>query len=512
MFRSILVANRGEIACRVIRACRELGIESIAVYSEEDSGSPHVKSADRAYALGGQSATESYLDAGKILAAAAATHAEAIHPGYGFLSENPDFVDMCRRARVTFIGPSPQIMKTMGDKLAGRAFATKADVPLLPGSDEPLDPKKAKPVAASIGYPVLVKAAAGGGGMGIRIVRTSDELANAVKETVFAGSQYFGDGRVFIEKYLPDASHVEVQVVGDGKSGFVHLFERDCSVQRRNQKLVEETPCSIKLSPSLLQPIWAAAVRLARSAKYCGVGTIEFLADPEGNFFFIEMNTRIQVEHPITEETTGLDLVEMQIRVAAGEPLELQQEHISREGHAIEARVLSEDPETMLPCPGTITVYEEPNGEGVRVDSGVAEGTLVSGFYDPLMAKVTAYGAHREEARIRLIKALQSFHIEGVLTNIPFLLRIVSSDEFVSGHYDTGIVKRLTKSEKMTPSLKRVATIVAALAFDEDSTTDAKLESGLMMSTHQRGEAWWRCWIARQHMRRGPSYFRWRNE
>ena len=497
MFNSVLIANRGEIACRVIRACRDIGVKSVAIYSEPDEGAPHMLAADSAIPIGGESSGESYLSMEKVIAAARASKAEAIHPGYGFLSENPTFTKMCQEAGITFIGPSAEVMRTMGDKLHGRMSAQKANVPVLPGTDAPVSSADAKQYAEQIGYPLLVKARAGGGGMGIQTANNPEELAAALEGARSAGQHSFGDAAVYMERRIPSASHVEVQVFGDGKGNAIHMFERDCSVQRRKQKLIEETPC-VKLPEEQLISMWEAAARLTASVNYAGAGTVEFLTTPGGQFFFIEMNARIQVEHPITEEVTGMDIVQMQIRLAAGEPVMIRQEDMARKGHAIEARILAEDPDTMLPEPGLITDYQPPAGEGVRVDSGIDKGTDVGLYYDPLMCKVIAYGKDRDEAIDRMKRALRGMRIVGVTTNTNLLTEILESDEFRTGKYDTNIVQTLRdkKEARNHRKLEEVAAIAAAIALAKRANQRVKPRG----SDNGRN-LWWEAGLKRQHAR-----------
>ncbi len=437
MFSKIVVANRGEIACRIIRTCRRLGIQTVAVYSSVDSSALHVRQADEAYLLGEAPPHDSYLNMAKILNVARESGAQAIHPGYGFLSENPTFARLCQESGVCFIGPKPEVMEKMGDKLRSRKLAKKAGLPVLPGTDEAIDNHRAVELAWKLGFPLMVKAAEGGGGIGIHIIETMDELIPLIERTRQVASSAFGSPRLYFERYLKDASHIEVQLIGDEYGHLVHLFERDCSVQRRNQKLIEETPAT-KLTPRLRQRVGNLALKLGHRIGYTNTGTVEFLVSGDGQVYFLEMNTRLQVEHGVTELVTGLDLVELQIRVAAGEPLPMSQEDIKVTGHAIEARIYPEDPETFMPDAGTITELYEPSGEHIRVDSALCSDYTVALDYEPLLAKVMAWGENRQEAERRLFRALLAFRLEGVKCNIPLLRDILSSKEFANGTYHTG--------------------------------------------------------------------------
>lgn len=437
MFSKILIANRGEIACRIIRACRKLGVKTVAVYSEVDQNALHVQQADEAHFLGGAAPHESYLNSEKILEVARASGAEAVHPGYGFLSQNPAFARQCQEAGIRFIGPNPEVMEKMGDKLLARKLAKKAGLPLLPGTDEAIDNHHAEDRAWKLGFPLMVKAAEGGGGIGIHIVESMDDLIPLVERTRQVAADAFGSPRLYFERYLKGASHIEVQLIGDEHGHLVHLFERDCSIQRRHQKLIEETPAT-KLTPRLRQRLCSLALKLGEYIGYTNAGTVEFLVSPEGNVYFLEMNTRLQVEHGVTELVTGVDVVELQIRVAAGEPLPLSQEDIKARGHAIEARIYPEDPETFMPDAGTITELHVPSGRHIRVDSALFPGYQVSLHYEALMAKVMAWGESREEAIRRLRRALTAFRLEGVKCNVPLLRYILSTSEFTKASHHTG--------------------------------------------------------------------------
>jgi acetyl-CoA carboxylase biotin carboxylase subunit len=441
LFSKILIANRGEIACRIIRACHKMGIKAVAVYSEPDRDALHVHEADEAYYLGEAPPQDSYLDYGKILNAASESGAEAIHPGYGFHSENPTFARLCQEAGVRFIGPKPEVMEKMGDKMQARRLARKAGLPILPGTDEAVDDHQASEKAWELGFPLMVKAAEGGGGIGIHVVKSMDELMPLIERTRQVADSAFGSPRLYFERHLKEASHIEVQLIGDEHGHLVHLFERDCSIQRRNQKLIEETQ-AVKLAPEVRQKVCHWALKLGQKIGYTNAGTVEFLVSPDGQVYFLEMNTRLQVEHGVTELLTGVDLVELQIRVAAGEPLPLFQKDIKPQGHAIEARIYPEDPDTFLPDVGTVTSLHLPSEEFVRVDSALFEGYRVALEYEPLMAKVMTWGETREEAVKRLLRALLAFRMEGVKCNIPLLRDVLASKEFTESTYHTGSIPK----------------------------------------------------------------------
>ena len=441
MFSKVLIANRGEIACRVIRACRKLGIKTVAVYSDVDAGSLPVQQADEAVPLGGAAPQDSYLNMGKILAAARLAGAEAIHPGYGFLSENPRFARECEQAGITFIGPRPEVMEQMGDKLFARRLAREAGLPLLPGTDEAVPDGEAAETAWRLGFPLMVKAAEGGGGMGIHVVQSPAELAPLIERARQVASGAFGSARLYFERYLKDASHIEVQLLGDNHGNLVHLFERDCSVQRRNQKLIEETPASAKLTPQTRRRLASLSLTLGQRIGYNNTGTVEFLVSREGEVYFLEMNTRLQVEHGVTELVTGLDLVELQLRVACGELLPITQGDVVSNGNAIEARIYPEHPETFMPDAGQLTdLHLPPNDSNVRVDSALCDGYTVGLDYEPLMAKVMAWGKNREQAIKTLQRALLEMRLEGVTNNVPLLQSILASREFADASYHTGSV------------------------------------------------------------------------
>ncbi len=469
MFKKILVANRGEIAVRVMRACRELGIPSVAVYSELDRAALHVLKADEAYPIGAAAATESYLNIEKILEVARRCGADAIHPGYGFLSENAKFAEACADAGIKFIGPSAASMEMMGSKTRARQEMEKAGVPFVPGTSRGLESvQQAKEVAAKIGYPVMLKAAAGGGGKGMRLVGSAKELQPALQAAQGEAQRAFGDDEVYLEKVILNPRHIEMQVLADEHGNTVYLGERECSIQRRHQKVLEEAP-SPQVDPDMRRRMGEVAVRVAKAAEYCNAGTIEFLVDQEKNFYFLEMNTRLQVEHPVTELITGLDLVELQIRIAAGEKLPFQQDDVLIRGHAIECRIYAEDPDNnYFPSPGKITMLLTPTGPGIRLDSGVYEGWTVPIDYDPLLAKLVGYGQDRAQAVSRLMRALEELFVAGIKTNVGLFRRILADEDFLSGKVDTGYLERLLGSEaggerKDTANVAAIAAAVFAL-------------------------------------------------
>ncbi len=440
MFRKLLVANRGEIACRVIRACRDLGIKSVAVYSEADAHAPFTILADEAVPIGGASPAESYLNVDAIMAAVRSTGAEAVHPGYGFLSENRDFATACRKEGVVFVGPPSEAVAAMGEKVPARARMQKAGVPIVPGSGALSGLDEAVEAAAAAGYPVLVKASAGGGGIGMRTAADEASLREVWDSAKSTALRAFGNDTLFIEHYAEDPRHIEIQVIGDSQGRLVYVGERECSIQRRHQKILEETP-SVALDDRLRQKMGKAAVSAAAAVGYVNAGTVEFIFS-RGNFYFLEMNTRLQVEHPVTEEVYGLDLVVEQIRVAAGEPLSFSQKDLVRRGHAIECRINAEDPfHNFRPAPGRITAYREPDGPGVRVDSAITHPATVSPYYDPMIAKLIVWGQDRSQAIARMRRALSEYVIAGVVTNIPYHLAVLESEPFVSGNYSTSLIE-----------------------------------------------------------------------
>jgi len=455
-FRRILIANRGEIALRVIRTAQEMGIETVAVYSDADRTALHVRKASRAEYIGGSKPAESYLDAARVIEVAKRTGCDALHPGYGFLSENAEFSQACEAAGITFLGPGPEAIRSMGDKVAARNIALKAGVPLVPGLEEDVSEERLVAAAKQVGYPVMLKAASGGGGKGIRIVTEESELLEAFRMATAEARGAFGDDRVYLEKCVVEPRHVEIQIMADKHGNAVHYGERECSVQRRHQKLVEESPCSV-LTEEIRQRMGEAACNLAKEVGYVGAGTVEFLYSG-GEFYFLEMNTRLQVEHPITEERYGVDLVREMIRVGAGEKVSQPNEP---RGHSIEVRINAEDPETYFPSLGRIERLGFPGGPGVRLDAAMFRGLEVTPYYDSMLGKLIVFGVDREQAIARCIRALRELRVVGVLTSLPVAMATLQSDEFVSGDYDTSILERIdTKSTEN----KEVALMAAAAA------------------------------------------------
>jgi acetyl-CoA carboxylase biotin carboxylase subunit len=474
MFKKILIANRGEIACRVVRACREMNIRSVAVYSDADKDALHVRMADEAYGIGPAPSSESYLRGDKIVEVAIRSGAEAIHPGYGFLSENTGFVRAATDAAIEFIGPPPGAMESMGGKISARKIAIEADVPIVPGTTSPLRSfDDAKETAAKFGYPVMLKASAGGGGKGMRLVSQESELKSALETAQSEALTSFGDDAVYIEKAIVRPRHIEIQIFSDSHGNHVHLGERECSIQRRHQKVIEECPSPIN-SAELRTEMGACAVKVAKAVNYVGAGTVEFLvSDLDRSFYFLEMNTRLQVEHPVTELVTGIDLVREQIRVAWGEPLSFSQADVRWNGHAIECRVYAEDPENnFLPSPGRITRLRLPHGPGVRDDGGVYEGAEVSIHYDPMISKLAVLGRDRHEAIGRMRRALQEYDVAGIKTTLPFFRGIMDDAEFIEGKLDTGFISRYNERRMPTEPgevVKDMVLIGAALAFEKSS-------------------------------------------
>ena len=468
MFKRILIANRGEIACRIMATCQEMGIDTVAVYSEADAAAAHVLAADRAVGLGAADPAASYLNQARILSAARETGAEAIHPGYGFLAENAAFAARCEDAGVTFIGPPPAAIRDLGDKTVARRLMAASDVPVIPGLQRAeTDPRKLVAEAERVGYPVLVKAAAGGGGKGMRVVASPDELAAAAAAAGREAAAAFGDGSIYIEKYLPRARHVEFQVLADTHGHCIHLLERECSIQRRHQKVVEETP-SPALTPGLREAMGKAALRAARAAGYANAGTVEFLLDADGRFYFLEVNTRLQVEHPITEMITGIDLVREQIRIAAGRPLAFEQTDVAARGHAIECRIYAEDPANdFIPVPGPIDYLKVPQGPGIRIDSGIYAGGQVPVEYDPILAKLVVRAQDRAAAIARMRRALKEFVILGVRTPIAYLRDLLDHEAFRAGATFTDFIPR--HMADWSPAGR--APEMAALAYIVDDLT-----------------------------------------
>jgi len=457
VFKKILIANRGEIALRVIYACRELGIKTVAVYSEADADALHVRFADQDVCIGPARSMDSYLNVPAIISAAEITGADAIHPGYGFLSESAYLAEVCEACHIKFIGPDPNVIRLMGDKARARRAMKKAGVPILPGSDGPVDSEeKALKIAKDLAYPVIIKAVAGGGGRGMRVVKTPADVGKSLKTAQREAEAAFGVGDVYLEKYLENPRHVEVQVLGDHHGQVVHLGERECSIQRRHQKLLEEAP-SPALTEKMRRRIGSTVVDAARAVQYTNAGTFEFLLDSSGNFYFLEVNTRLQVEHPVTEFVTGIDLVKEQIRIAAGERLSFKQGDITFTGHAIECRINAEDPVTFVPSPGTIRAFSVPGGPGVRVDTYAHTECTVPPHYDSLIAKIITYGRDRQEAIARMRRTLEMTVIEGIKTSIPLQLRIIAEPDFIAGRVHTHFMERFIAEKKNGNSLAETA-------------------------------------------------------
>ena len=464
--KKILVANRGEIAIRVMQTAKKMGIKTVAVYSTVDRNSPHVKFADEAVCIGEAPSNQSYLLGDKIIEVCKQLGVDGIHPGYGFLSENADFAELAEKNNITFIGPKSKAMKVMGSKLAAKEAVKAFNIPMVPGLDEAItDIALAKKVAAEIGFPILIKASAGGGGKGMRIVENEAEFESQMDRAISEATNAFGDGSVFIEKYVGSPRHIEIQVMADSHGNILYLFERECSIQRRHQKVVEEAPSSV-LTPEIRKAMGEAAVKVAQSCDYLGAGTVEFLLDENKNFYFLEMNTRLQVEHPVTEMITGLDLVEMQIRVARGEKLTITQDDLQIKGHAMELRVYAEDTlNDFLPSVGHLDVYQIPVGEGIRVDNGFEQGMDVPIYYDPMLAKLITYGKTREESIELMIKAIANYHIEGISTTLPFGTFVMEHEAFRSGDFDTNFVKKYYDSNKLKAKFDKEAEIAALVAL-----------------------------------------------
>ncbi len=498
MFRKILIANRGEIAVRLIRACRDLGIAPVAVYSEADRQALHVRLADEAYYIGPAPSAESYLVGERVIDAAKQAGAEAIHPGYGFLSEREWFARAVGDAGLTFIGPAPETIELMGDKINAREAAARAGAPIVPGTTEKLASEvEAQRVADEIGYPVMLKAAAGGGGKGMRVVHAATEMSAAFQMASSEAQAAFGDPSVYVEKFIEKPRHIEIQVVADRHGNVIHLGERECSIQRRHQKVIEECPASFN-DAALRERMGRAAVEIARAANYYSVGTVEFLVDAQRNFYFLEMNTRLQVEHPVTELVTGIDLVRAQIRIAAGERLTIKQEDVRWTGSAIECRVYAEDPEkNFLPSPGKITRLRTPSGPGVRDDSGVYESWEVPIYYDPMISKLAVWGATRQEAIARMKRALGEYHVGGIRTTIPFFLAVLEDAEFCSGAIDTGYIAQFLERQAAAGAraedvdAQLAAMIVAAMNFTErEQATGTDTKPGQSVSKWKRATGW----------------------
>ena len=464
--KKILIANRGEIAIRVMQTAKKMGIKTVAVYSTVDRNSPHVKFADEAVCIGEAPSNQSYLLGDKIIEVCKQLGVDGIHPGYGFLSENSDFAELAEKNNITFIGPKSKAMKVMGSKLAAKEAVKAFNIPMVPGLDEAItDIALAKKVAGEIGFPILIKASAGGGGKGMRIVENEAEFESQMDRAISEATNAFGDGSVFIEKYVGSPRHIEIQIMADSHGNILYLFERECSIQRRHQKVVEEAPSSV-LTPEIRKAMGEAAVKVAQSCDYLGAGTVEFLLDENKNFYFLEMNTRLQVEHPVTEMITGLDLVEMQIRVARGEKLTITQDDLQIKGHAMELRVYAEDTlNDFLPSVGHLDVYQIPVGEGIRVDNGFEQGMDVPIYYDPMLAKLITYGKTREESIELMIKAIANYHIEGISTTLPFGTFVMEHEAFRSGDFDTNFVKKYYDSNKLKAKFDKEAEVAALVAL-----------------------------------------------
>ena len=466
--KKILVANRGEIAIRVMKTARKMGIKTVAVYSTVDRNAPHVKFADEAVCIGGAPSNESYLLGNKIIEVAKSLNVDAIHPGYGFLSENADFAEEAEKNNIIFIGPKSKAIHIMGSKLAAKEAVKQYNIPMVPGYDKAItDVTKAKEVAKEIGFPILIKASAGGGGKGMRVVENEAEFVSQMDRAISEAISAFGDGAVFIEKYVGSPRHIEIQVMADSHGNILYLFERECSIQRRHQKVIEEAPSSV-LTPELRKEMGEAAVLVAKSCDYLGAGTVEFLLDENNNFYFLEMNTRLQVEHPVTELITGTDLVELQIRVARGEELSIKQEDLKIKGHAMELRVYAEDPmNDFLPSVGHLDAYQLPVGKGIRVDNGFEQGMDIPIYYDPMLAKLITYGETREEAIQIMLEAIEGYQVKGVETTLPFGKFVFDHEAFRSGKFDTHFVKRYYNAELLKNQIAQEAEIAAMVALKQ---------------------------------------------
>ena len=475
--KKVLVANRGEIAIRVMRTAKKMGIQTVAVYSEADRNTPHVKFADEAVCLGPPPSNQSYLLGDKIIQIAKELDVDAIHPGYGFLSENADFAEAVEKNGLTFIGPKSHAIRVMGSKLAAKETVKKYDIPMVPGIDEAItDVNKALKIAKEIGFPILIKASAGGGGKGMRIVEKEADLESQMKRAISEATSAFGDGSVFIEKYVTSPRHIEIQVMADTHGTILHFFERECSIQRRHQKVVEEAPSSV-LSPELRTKMGLAATLVAKACDYVGAGTVEFLLDADHNFYFLEMNTRLQVEHPVSEWITGVDLVALQIQVARGEALPMKQEDLKINGHAMELRVYAEDPlNDFLPSVGKLERYRLPEGENIRVDNGFEEGMDIPIYYDPMLSKLITYGKTREESIALMIKAIEHYEVEGVQTTLPFGDFVMRHEAFRSGNFDTHFVKKYYVPEMIHKANEKEAKIAALVALKHYIDDQKKLK------------------------------------
>lgn len=486
--KKIVIANRGEIALRVMRTAKEMGISTVAVFSEADRLAPHVKYADEAYCIGAAPSDQSYLRGEKIIQVALNCGADAIHPGYGFLSENANFAQAVANAGLIFIGPSAESIELMGSKLRAKEAVKKYGVPLVPGSEGAVtDVNEAINYANQIGYPVLIKASAGGGGKGMRVVQSAEEMEEQMQRAMSEADSAFGDGAVFVEKYITNPKHIEIQILGDQQGNVVYLFERECSIQRRHQKVIEEAPSAI-LTPEVRKAMGEAAVKVAKACNYYNAGTVEFVVDKNLNFYFLEMNTRLQVEHPVTEQITGIDLVRQQILIAEGNSLPFTQEDLQIRGHAIEIRVYAEDPaNNFLPDIGKLTTYRRPQGNGIRVDDGIEEKMEIPIFYDPMIAKLVATGSTRQEAIQKMLRAIDEYKITGVETTLPFCRFVLQHESFVSGHFDTGFVGKYFKPEvlqqPLTETEKELAAVIATLVLQQSKNNTVSPASAATTQT-----------------------------
>ncbi|AMC11899.1 biotin carboxylase [Lutibacter profundi] len=464
--KKILIANRGEIAIRVMKTARKMGVKTVAIYSEADRNAPHVRFADEAVYIGEAPSNKSYLLGDKIIKEAKKLYVDAIHPGYGFLSENANFAELCEKNDILFIGPKSKSIRMMGDKLAAKDAVKHYNIPMVPGVDRAVNnPKEATVIAREIGFPILIKAAAGGGGKGMRIVENENDVEEQMNRAISEATSAFGDGSVFIEKYITSPRHIEIQVLADSHGNILHLFERECSIQRRHQKVVEEAPSSV-LDSELRKKMGDAAIKVAKSCDYLGAGTVEFLVDKNLDFYFLEMNTRLQVEHPVSELISGIDLVEQQIKIARGEAISFKQKDLKIKGHALELRVYAEDPtNNFLPSVGNLNIYKIPKGEGIRVDNGFEEGMDIPIYYDPMLSKLITYGKTREEAIQLMIEAIDNYKIEGVKTTLPFGKFVCEHEAFRSGNFDTHFVKNYYTPEKLQAGLDEEAKIAALVAL-----------------------------------------------
>ena len=466
--KKILVANRGEIAIRVMSTAQKMGIKTVAVYSTADRNAPHVKFADEAVLIGEAPSNQSYLLGDKIIEVAKSLSVDGIHPGYGFLSENADFAELCEKNNITFIGPKSHAIRVMGSKLAAKDAVKGYDIPMVPGTDQAItDIAEAKKIAKTIGFPILIKASAGGGGKGMRVVEKEDEFESQMNRAISEAVNAFGDGSVFIEKYVGSPRHIEIQVMADTHGNVIHLFERECSIQRRHQKVVEEAP-SVVLTPELREEMGQAAIKVAKACDYVGAGTVEFLLDENKNFYFLEMNTRLQVEHPVSEIIAGVDLVELQIKVARGEALDIKQSDLKINGHALELRIYAEDPlNDFLPSVGHLDVYKLPEGKGIRVDNGFEQGMDIPIYYDPMLAKLITYGKTREEAMQLMRQAIADYDVKGIATTLPFGTFVFNHEAFKSGNFDTHFVKKYYAPEALKQDAEHEAKLAALFAVKQ---------------------------------------------